>query len=373
MSFDNLIFIKEPLLRFGHDQHAEFVKDGLLLFGPLNDPQKPVSMRVGVIGSPKGIALYKKWVCKINGFIPAGKVDQDHHVPFPGYGAVFGTQWPEEPVCTLIVQEDAVLKTIQIQDRHQAIHNTVSLYEEKIRIYLTEQEAHVDLWFVVIPEQVHQYGRPKSKVPSTIAVKAPVMMNAKLARKIDAQPSLFEADNEIAELYKYDLNFHNQLKARLLDTKAVIQVVRETTLAPEEFMVNGRPVRHMQDDASVAWSLCTTSYFKSSGRPWKLSQVREGVCYVGLVFKRDMTTRDPKNACCGAQMFLDSGDGLVFKGAVGPWYSEQTGEFHISREQAKKIAEKIIEAYKSEHGAPPTELFIHGKTQINENEWDGFI
>ncbi|MDP1765361.1 MAG: hypothetical protein Q8K83_00525, partial [Methylotenera sp.] len=53
------------------------------------------------------------------------------------------------------------------------------------------------------------------------------------------------------------------------------------------------------------------------------------------VFKKDAVSADPGNACCGAQMFLDSGDGVVFRGAVGPWYSPTSKQFHLSKEKAK--------------------------------------
>ena len=36
-----------------------------------------------------------------------------------------------------------------------------------------------------------------------------------------------------------------------------------------------------------------------------------------------------KSAACGAQMFLDSGDGLVFKGTPGRWYDTETKSFHL--------------------------------------------
>jgi hypothetical protein len=78
------------------------------------------------------------------------------------------------------------------------------------------------------------------------------------------------------------------------------------------------------------------------------------------------------NACCGAQMFLDSGDGLVFKGAVGPWYSNTTKEFHIPYEKAHELVTKVVVAYERENGHPPLELFIHGKTYFNDDEWKGF-
>lgn len=363
--------IDEPELCFGFGQKTAFAKDGLLWFGPVDDIQKPAVLRVGFVGSPKGLHLYQSWVKQINLPIKSEN-DSAHHMPFPGFEAVFSAKWPVNPVCALTIPEKAILETIRIKDRHQAIYNTISLFDNEIRRYINEEDSAVDLWFVVVPEEVYKYGRPQSKVPGSIAENSPALMNAKLAKKLGSEPSLFEEDNEIAELYHYELNFHNQLKARLLDTKVVVQVVRETTLAPEMFTENGRKTRRLQDKASVAWNLCTTAYFKASGRPWRLANIRPGVCYVGLVFKLDETGHDARNACCGAQMFLDSGDGVVFRGAVGPWYSEVTGEFHIPRDKAKEIAEKVVETYARDHGYPPKELFIHGTTRLDQQEWQGF-
>ncbi|RWB19047.1 MAG: hypothetical protein EOQ41_32615 [Mesorhizobium sp.] len=47
------------------------------------------------------------------------------------------------------------------------------------------------------------------------------------------------------------------------------------------------------------------------------SGIRDGVCYIGLVFKRTNNLADNNEACCGAQIFLHTGEGIVFKGAVG--------------------------------------------------------
>jgi hypothetical protein len=149
--------------------------------------------------------------------------------------------------------------------------------------------------------------------------------------------------------------------------------VRETTLDPESFVDDkGRALRATQDPATIAWNLCTTAFFKSSGKPWRLADVRPGVCYVGLVFKKDDTALGGANACCGAQMFLDSGDGVVFRGAVGPWYSEADKSFHLTEAKAAELMTLIVEAYRDMHGKPPTELFIHGKARFSDDEWAGF-
>jgi hypothetical protein len=71
-------------------------------------------------------------------------------------------------------------------------------------------------------------------------------------------------------------------------------------------------------------------------------------------------------------MFLDTGEGLVFKGAPGRWYSPTSNEFHLSKTAAKELMEKTLETYKEDHNAVPEELFIHGRTYFSDDEWAGF-
>jgi hypothetical protein len=61
-----------------------------------------------------------------------------------------------------------------------------------------------------------------------------------------------------------------------------------------------------------------------------------------------------------------------FKGAVGPWYSETDRSFHLSRAKAAELMRTVITSYEEMHGRPPTELFIHGKTWFDDDEWEGF-
>lgn len=75
-------------------------------------------------------------------------------------------------------------------------------------------------------------------------------------------------------------------------------------------------------------------------------------------------------------MFLDSGDGLVFRGHVGPWYSEKTGDFHLNYQEAKELISSVVRSYAAPVGEPPrqppTEVFIHGRTRFSDEEWAGF-
>ena len=371
MSRSVVCYFEEPNLTFGFNQSTDDPRDGLFFFGPLMSNRHPEQLRVGVVGTPDGLSHYRKWVKRITRFIPSIRPGSAHHVSFPGFEACFRSAWPSEPLIEIPVSASDISRTIRLSDRHLAIYETVSLFDEPIKRKLREDDITVDIWFVVIPDEVHQFGRPLSRVPVAERVPTRTRLNSKIAKQLRTQPSLFEEDMRAAAVYDFDLNFHHQLKARLLDVKAVAQVIRESSIKdPEE--VSG-PIRRMQDPATVAWNLTTSVYYKAGGRPWKLTSLREGVCYVGLVFKKISNEPNSESACCGAQMFLDSGDGLVFKGALGNWYSKQNREFHLSELKAKELTEMILKEYEALNGCPPKELFVHAKTRLNGEEWKGIV
>jgi hypothetical protein len=296
-----------------------------------------------------------------------------HQFAFPGFEAIFKTAWPTIPVIEVSVSAQELARRIRISDRHRAISETVSLFADSIRKKLREEEIAVDIWFVVIPDDVYLYGRPLSKVPVTERVSIRQTMNSRLARQLQTQPSMFEADMMEAELYLRGIDFHNQLKADLLLERITTQIVRESTIAKPRTSNLGMRLRRLQDPATLAWNLCTASFYKANGRPWRLADVRNRVCYVGLVFKKTGDSPSDENACCGAQMFLDSGEGLVFKGAPGRWYTAANNEFHLSRVAARSLMSTTIEGYLAERGHLPDELFIHGQTYFHNDEWEGFL
>ena len=373
-SIPRLDFIEEPKLVFGNGQRLESPKDGLYLFGPLVDGEQNVALRIGIIGTKAGIQHLTNWMSQVRGVVAAKDSESAQHRPFPGFSAVFGVDLPKTATYEYAVTDKQIDDALLIGDRHVAVFRTVDVFSSEIQRYLDEEESVVDVWFVVIPERVYQYGRPKSVVPTALRVDSGTLMDKKLAKELINEPSLFMEDNQATEPYLYEVNFHNQLKARLLDkrNRAVIQVVRETAIAPGAFLKsNGMPLRRVQDPATIAWNLCTTAYFKMGKRPWRLARVRDKVCYVGLVFKQVLNAAEG-SACCGAQMFLDSGDGLVFKGAVGPWKSANSKEYHLTREGAHSLLAMVVEAYKAKEGTYPAELFIHGRAEFNDEEWEGF-
>jgi hypothetical protein len=365
-----LIPFPEPRLRFDFDQLLEDPKDGLLLFGPA---EKLHGIDYGVIGTPDGIRQFEAWAERLRQAVPADpKVTSS--VTFPGIETVFRTRWNATPRVRLTVDPAELEAKVSVTDAHQRVFDTVDLFAKPIARWVKEEDDKVALWFVVVPEDVWKLCRPRSVVSKDRASQPGVQLSHAKAFELHQSPDLFDDMNAAAKKHLYENHFHNQLKAKLLESEAVTQIVRQTTIAPLEYLnARGERSRKMQDDATIAWNLATGIYYKAGAKPWTLADIRDGVCYIGLVFKRTNNPGDTKEACCGAQMFLKTGEGIVFKGAVGSWASDKEGEYHLSEDKAREVVERCVAGYKVHHnGVPPRELFIHGRTRFDRNEVNGF-
>jgi hypothetical protein len=326
---------------------------------------------------------FRDWAAKIQK--PMIEYDPDEffqlsHPPYPGFEAAFRIPLNPVPVVEIEIKRQEIDKCLFLSNKHQRVYKTVDLYADAILKALKNEDVKVDVWFVMVHDDIYKYCRPESHVPVAQSIQVVQKVTPQRARRLQVEPSLFAQENLEATPYLYEPNFHNQLKARLLGHDAPTQIVRESTIAHRdtEFLnQKGNPRRKLDSSQSkIAWNIANAVFYKAGGRPWKIAQIRKGVCYIGLAFKQDGRGGDPRSACCAAQMFLDSGDGVVFRGAVGPWYSLKRGVYHLSRNAAHKLVNLAIQTYKSDPNnkdqSPPAELFLHGRTMFHEEEWAGF-
>jgi hypothetical protein len=379
MSALPLVHIDEPLLEFRFGQKLVYPRDGLFLYGPVDGGRPEV--HYGAIGTPAGLARLERWTTMLAGFLPpplprkGARLIEPQHVAFPGFSAAFNSVWPVKPRSTVAtIDREALAKALRIANRNEAVKAAVDIYVTPLIAAASRVESPPTFWFVVIPEEVYELGRPLSKVPIRERIQGNVRMTRGEALKLEEQHTLFGIEEAEAEVYKYATHFRRQLKARLLNDKIVTQIVRETTLVHGDFLKsNGQPKRRVEDPATIAWKLSTGAYYKDGGRPWQLADVRAGVCYVGLAYKRRDPTGDDRFAVCAAQMFLSSGEGVVFRGALGPWYRADSKQYYLDEEASRKLVVMVVKEYRDQHNnQPPAELFLHAKSSFTDEEWKGF-
>lgn len=367
--------IHEPELEFAFGQMSAHPKDGLFLYGPHAKAKKSREIRVGVVGTSDGIAHFRTWSRELHSVVqvpPPGKgekVNRLHLANFPGLEETFGISYEPDELSALSIPYENIDRATRVFNQHEAVDKVARLYIERVNKHLRNEERAVDVWVLVLPEIVYERCRPNSKRTGLATEKGDFGKKQKRRESLPLFAGVIDQSDET--IFDDVPDFHRRIKADFLNI-APTQLIRETTLAPGAFLNKaGYPTRKTQDRATVAWNLATGLYYKTQPRPpWRLSTTRPGVCYLGMVYKS--LPNDPEgHACCAAQMFLNEGDGVVFRGANGPW---KTGdyEYHLKRSAAEDLLKLVLDSYFDTHGVAPKELFIHGQTYFNDEEWNAF-
>lgn len=262
-------------------------------------------------------------------------------------------------------------------DKHERSFSVANLYLSNIE-KIKKLDNKPALAICIVPDFVYEHCRPqsyvqeKSDIPKTSEQKK--YLNSVLKDRNTGQTRMFEDEglfDEATSLEQYRLSpdFRRQLKARVMEHDLPIQIIRESTLIITTQIRDGESGVNPLSDR--LWNFGTTLYYKSGLKPWKTPWAREGVCYIGLAYK--LANQKNGTACCAAQMFLDSGDGVVFVGEFGPWYSPEKREFHLSKNAAEKMLKGAIDTYQEQEGKALKEIFLHARSGINKEEYEGFL
>lgn len=357
------IVFDEPHLEFGYEQILTDPRHGLALFGPFDQELvgRP-SLGYIVIGSHQGVGRFHEWSVAVNNAAtcaPSG--NNVLWVPFPGFEAGFGRPFPSSSVWSYTIDENEMNVASRRGDPHERAFQVVDLYLDGIRrAHLLDEQIGVAI--CVVPDEVWRNCRPQSQVSDTTSRRIPSRTKLQLKAGQQQMFSTYDVDQ-----FWYSTDFRRQLKARSMDYGIPLQLIRESTLALDE--TTGADGRDLTPLSDRMWNLSTALYYKCGGKPWRLVSARDGVCYIGISFRR---SDEGQTACCAAQMFLNTGDGIVFRGEFGPWYSRDTKQFFLSGNAASALLDGVLRTYRDLEGKELTEIFLHKRSSISDEEFDGF-
>jgi hypothetical protein len=359
----SIISFSEPELEFRYGQRVSDPRDGLGLFGPFDAdlPSRPGSLTYILLGTPQGLSGFTRWAAAMNS--PAAEAPRSNQrlwPPFPGFEAAFCCTWPQEPVWSFTVDRQQLLLAARVRDPHERAMKVVNHYLDGLRTASIRDER-IGVAICVVPDDVWRNCRPESRIVDPVGQSiSPARLRARKA----GQSELF--DDFDRQQYWLSEDFRRQMKARSMQFDIPVQIIRESTLRLEDKNLLGQ--RGLTPLSDRMWNLGTAVYYKSGGKPWRLATAREGVCYIGIAFRR----RDDQTACCAAQMFLDTGDGVVFLGKYGPWYSPQDRQFHLSKAAACDLLQGVLDTYRQLEGKELTEIFLHSRSGISDEEFEGY-
>lgn len=365
---NELVVLPEPQLQFRFQQKLIAPHDGLSMFGPFDSdlPEHPASLSYAIVGTPEGLKSADEFFGAMKNPIMNDPKDLNPRLwpTFPGYEATFQSRFPDRPTIAMELDSTALINASMQNDSHKRAATVVEQYLEKIQT-IAKSEKNVSVIVCVVPDIVHKNCRPQSVVKGGVGDR---ISNAEKKVRASGQTSLFNDYNP--ETYQFSVDFRRQLKGRAMEYNIPIQIIRESTLRLKD--LDDRDERGLTALSDRAWNLATTLFYKAGGQPWKLASARDGVCYIGLVFRQTEPGSSSGSACCAAQMFLDSGDGVVFRGQDGRWYSPKEKSYHLSQTAAYDLLSGLLRTYSELGGQPLKEIFLHCHSSIDAEEFKGF-
>lgn len=361
----------EPMLLFANGQTLQDPRDGLTFFGPPNSTENEKQGQTvswSIVGPQKGIEAFIDFIRLLESPIPTSEGLNPKIWPaYPGFEAAFHKKLSNSPLHKMILSDEKLTELATLNDQSARVGSVVDLYLNQIN-EIDRRDERPSIIICLTPDIVDLNCRPQSKVAAGHGDK--ISKKEKISRQA-GQINLFE--DYKAEHYEFSPDYRRQLKARALDLNIPIQIILESTVTAIDQAQSKEAGKTPLTDR--AWNISTTLYYKSGGKPWQLASIRDGVCYVGLTFKRTLESETSLSACCAAQMFLKDGDGIVFKGEEGKWYSPEDKTFHLTTEAAQNLLTGVLESYNKQYSnsKPLKEVFVHCHSELGDEEIKGFI
>ncbi len=327
-------------------------RTGLSAFGPYSktDPTRRNSIRIGIVGPAEAIDRAVSLMAQLQQPIEQKEnVDCILHPSFPGMNS-------GEPFQIELITQPIWHRALKALD--------VRLVEDN-----DDFTRRVGLLKKFVAEEVRALAALDS--PPDVVICA-------MSRKLEelCRTGIAEYDREYAEfgdLLVGDLeetsddtsrSFRRGLKAECMD-------VLPTQLVWHRTLVGTSGV---QDLATRAWNLTTAIMYKAKIVPWRLADIVEGSCFVGVSFYHEDEVKSPFLRTSIAQAFTDRGEGFVLRGDTVEWDERKQRERapHITSDQAKNILSRVLEVYEKQVGIKPRRVVLHKTSRYTDEERAGF-
>ena len=152
--------------------------------------------------------------------------------------------------------------------------------------------------------------------------------------------------------------FYRALKARVISQPNAIpiQVMRRDTFL--------RPAtRGAVSNATRAWNLSTSLFYKAGREPWRPSVLPKNTCFIGISFHH-LKRRDGDMVYASvAQAFSNEIEPFALKGSTIPRHQKRDRQPYLNEAQAADLIKEVVDKYEAISGLTPSRIVVH-KTSL---------
>jgi hypothetical protein len=359
----------EPELEFGGAGRHIDPRFGIRNYGPADvtgpaEELGPRAVRVGLIGPADQLDGIRAWQERCRDPIAAKDERYPNLFPdFPGCDLDRGlhTLFALSDRATASVSSRALRRITEATDHAAAIAAAVDAYADEVHV-LAEQNR-VDVILLARPEELIDHRSRR-----TVQQAVQQANRTRRSPRTTSTRGTPDPTADYAAATRPFANFHDILKARLINLGVPIQIMRRSTWDEATRPPAGSS---RQDEATRAWNLHVAMYYKAGGVPWRLIRDPRDLttCWVGISFYRNDIADTLETAV--AQVFNERGDGVVVRGGTAPRRGDDR-QPHLTEQAAHDLLQQALDAYRQVHRTLPARVVVHKTSSYLDDERAGF-
>ena len=160
--------------------------------------------------------------------------------------------------------------------------------------------------------------------------------------------------------------FYRALKAKIMthQNPVPVQVMRRDT-----FM---RSDDEGQSNATRAWNLATSLFYKSGHEPWRPADLPGNTCFIGVSFHHLKRREGDVVYASVAQAFSNEIEPFALKGSLVPHEQRRDRQPYLTDVQAASLMTDVLDKYEALAGMLPTRVVVHKTSTYQPEEEEGF-
>lgn len=360
--------LPEPNLLFGSNEKGVEPRRAMAKHGAA-DTSAPRELRIGIVGPAAEVQLARAWLPRLNRMAIAREKSARRYPNWPGAAQAFGVTFVIEDRFVRAVDEERLNLALHRTSAVEKFDELVELFDARIQSFFGD--ARPDCIIVCLPDELAdlRISNPRLSPREREALE-------RLQREEEQeQMSLFQPTPEelkAAEELRTQAEdllfrtFYRALKARIMthQNPVPVQVMRRDTFL--------RADDEGQSNATRAWNLATSLFYKSGHEPWRPADLPGNTCFIGVSFHHLKRREGDVVYASVAQAFSNEIEPFALKGSLVPHEQRRDRQPYLNEEQAATLIKEVLVKYEALAGMLPTRVVVHKTSMYQPEEEKGF-
>lgn len=360
--------LHEPPLLFGRNIAGVEPRRVMAEAGAV-DLSKSGKITVGLVGPPDEISLARNWLPRLNSVAIAREKNARRYRDWPGARKAVGAEFAVDDHFVRPLDSDRLTVALNKTSPSDKFEELLDLFDAKIQGLFGD--VRPDSILVCIPELI---GDMRISNPRLSWHERQALERLQCEEEQE-QMALFQPTPEELQAAR-DLRtqaedllfrtFYRALKARIMthQNPVPVQVIRRGTFI--------RPDDDGQSNATRAWNLAVSLFYKAGHEPWRPADLPANTCFIGVSFHH-LKRRDGDVVYASvAQAFSREIEPFTLKGSLVPHHQRRDRQPYLTESQASDLITQVLREYENRAGVLPSRVTVHKTSHYQPEEEAGF-